>query len=42
VVGARVSRSGSPAAQPGDFEGMSTQVRPGATGIAVVISSEVR
>jgi len=42
VVGARVSRSGSPAAQPGDFEGLSTQVRPGATGIAVVISSEVR
>jgi len=42
VVGARVSRSGNPAAQPGDFEGLSTQVRPGATGIAVVISSEVR
>jgi len=42
VVGARVSRSGNPAVQPGDFEGLSTQVRPGATGIAVVISSEVR
>jgi len=42
VVGARVSRSGNPAVQPGDLEGLSTQVRPGATGIAVVISSEVR
>ena len=42
VVGARVSKSGNPAVQPGDFEGLSTQVRPGATGIAVVISSEVR
>jgi len=42
VVGARVSKSGSPAAQPGDFEGLSALVSPGATGIAVVISSEVR
>ena len=42
VVGARVSKSGNPAVQPGDLEGLSTQVRPGATGIAVVISSEVR
>jgi cytochrome c-type biogenesis protein CcmH len=42
VVGARVSKSGNPAAQPGDLEGLSAQVSPGATGIAVVISSEVR
>jgi len=42
VVGARVSKSGNPAVQPGDLEGLSTQVKPGATGIAVVISSEVR
>jgi cytochrome c-type biogenesis protein CcmH len=42
VVGARVSKSGNPAAQPGDLEGLSAQVKPGATGIAVVIGSEVR
>ncbi len=42
VVGARVSKSGNPAVQPGDLEGLSALVRPGATGIAVVISSEVR
>ena len=42
VVGARVSKSGNPVGQPGDLEGLSAPVRPGATGIAVVISSEVR
>lgn len=42
VVGARVSKSGNPVVQPGDLEGLSALVKPGATGIAVVISSEVR
>jgi cytochrome c-type biogenesis protein CcmH len=42
VVGARVSKGSNSVAQPGDFEGLSTPVRPGDSGIAVVISSEVR
>jgi cytochrome c-type biogenesis protein CcmH len=41
VVGARVSKSGNPVAQPGDFEGLSSPVKPGATGIAIVIAHEV-
>ncbi len=28
VVGARVSKSGNPAAQPGDLEGLSAPVKP--------------
>jgi cytochrome c-type biogenesis protein CcmH len=42
VVGARVSKSGSPAPQPGDLEGLSAPVKPGATGIAVLINAEIR
>ena len=42
VVGARISKSGQPASQPGDLEGLTQPVKLGATGIAVVISSEVR
>jgi len=42
VVGARISKSGQPAAQPGDLEGLTAPVKLGASGIAVVISSEVR
>jgi cytochrome c-type biogenesis protein CcmH len=42
VVGARVSKSGNPAPQTGDLEGLSARVSPGATGIVVVISSEIR
>lgn len=42
VVGARISKSGAPAAQPGDLEGLTVPVRLGASGIAVVINSEVR
>lgn len=41
VVGARVSRAGNPIAQSGDFEGYSAPVKPGATGISVLIGSEV-
>jgi len=42
VVGARVSKSGQPAPQPGDFEGLSAPVNVGATGVTVVIGNEVR
>jgi cytochrome c-type biogenesis protein CcmH len=42
VVGARVSKSGTPTPQPGDLEGFSAPVKPGAAGIAVLINSEVR
>jgi cytochrome c-type biogenesis protein CcmH len=42
VVVARVSRSGGPAAQPGDFQGISPPVASDATGVAVVIDTVVR
>lgn len=42
IVGARVSKSGKPVRQPGDFEGFSKTIKVGATGIAVVIDTEVR
>lgn len=42
IVGARISKSGNPVRQPGDFEGFSKTVKVGAAGIAVVIDSEVR
>jgi len=42
VVGARVSKSGQPTPQPGDFEGLSTPVKVGDTGVVVVIGTEVR
>jgi cytochrome c-type biogenesis protein CcmH len=41
VVGARISKSGNPVAQPGDLEGLSTPTKPGTTGVAVVIDREV-
>lgn len=41
VVGARVSKSGSPTPQPGDLEGLSTPVAVGKTGIAVTIDREI-
>jgi cytochrome c-type biogenesis protein CcmH len=42
VVGARISKSGTPAAQPGDFEGLSAPVTVGATGVVVLIANEIR
>jgi cytochrome c-type biogenesis protein CcmH len=42
VVGARVSKSGQPTPQPGDFEGLSAPVKVGDTGIVVEIGSEIR
>jgi cytochrome c-type biogenesis protein CcmH len=41
VVGARVSKSGDPAPQPGDLEGLSAPVKVGAAGIVVVIDREI-
>lgn len=41
VVGARVSKGGGPAAQPGDLEGLASPVRVGTAGIVVVIDREV-
>ena len=42
VVGARISKSGDAQARPGDLEGFSTAVAPGAKGIQVVINSIVK
>jgi cytochrome c-type biogenesis protein CcmH len=39
VVGARISRSGSPLAQSGDLQGLSAPVKVGAAGVAVVIDT---
>ncbi len=42
VVGARVSKSGNAMPQPGDFEALSDPVKPNASGLELVIASEVR
>jgi cytochrome c-type biogenesis protein CcmH len=42
VVAARISRTASAAPQPGDLEGLSAPVRNDASGITVVINSEIR
>jgi len=42
VVGARISKSGSPTPQPGDLEGLSAPVKVGDTGVVVVIGTEIR
>jgi len=42
VVGARVSKSGSPMPQKGDFEGLSKPVKLGRADIAVTIDTELR
>lgn len=39
VVGARISASGSATPQPGDWEGLSAPVAPGATGVSLVINT---
>jgi cytochrome c-type biogenesis protein CcmH len=41
VVGARISKSGSPTPQPGDLEGLSAPVKVGDTGVTVVINREL-
>ena len=42
VVGARISKSGQPTPQPGDYEGLSMPVKVGDTGVVVLISNEIR
>jgi cytochrome c-type biogenesis protein CcmH len=42
VVGARVSKTGSPMPQKGDFEGLSKPVKLGRSDIAVTIDTELR
>jgi cytochrome c-type biogenesis protein CcmH len=42
IVGARISKSGKPGRQPGDFEGLSKPVKVGASGLSIVIDQEVR
>jgi len=42
IVVARISKSGSPMAQPGDMEGMTPSIKPGSKGISVVIDSAVK
>jgi cytochrome c-type biogenesis protein CcmH len=42
VVSARVSRSGGARAQSGDLQGASAPVKPGATGVSVLIDSVVQ
>ena len=41
VVGARVSRTGTATPSPGDLEGLSTTVTPGASGVKVLIDRTV-
>jgi len=41
VIGARISKSGNPVAQTGDFEGLSAPVKPGASGVSVIIDRAV-
>ena len=42
VVGARISKSGQPTAQPGDLQGLSAPVSNDARGVSVLIDSVVR
>ncbi|MEQ1589866.1 MAG: hypothetical protein ABL902_05885 [Gallionella sp.] len=42
VVAARVSKSGGAMSQPGDFEGVSATVKPGAKGLNIVIDTVVK
>jgi len=42
IVGARISKSGSPTPQPGDLEGLSAPVKVGDTDVTVIIGTEIR
>jgi cytochrome c-type biogenesis protein CcmH len=42
IVGARISKSGSPMPQKGDYEGLSKPVRIGRDDVAVTIDTELR
>jgi len=39
VVVARVSKSGTPMAQPGDLQGLTGTIKPGVKGLSVVIDT---
>jgi cytochrome c-type biogenesis protein CcmH len=41
VIGARVSKSGNPVAQPGDLEGLSAPLKTGTSGITITIDREI-
>lgn len=41
VIGARISKSGNAIAQPGDLQGQSAPVKPGANGLTIEISQAV-
>ncbi|OFZ68268.1 MAG: c-type cytochrome biogenesis protein CcmI [Betaproteobacteria bacterium RBG_16_56_24] len=41
VVVARVSKSGTPIAQPGDLQGLSGAIKPGTKGLNIVIDSDI-
>lgn len=42
VVLARVSKSGTPMATPGDLEGMTAEIKPGTKGLNIVIDQQVK
>lgn len=42
VVGARISKSGSAAPQPGDFQGLSAPIKVGASGVRITIAAEIK
>lgn len=42
IVAARVSKSGTAMSQPGDFEGLSAVIKPGTTGLNIVIDTLVK
>ncbi len=42
VVVARVAKSGDPMPHPGDLQGMSATIKPGASGVKVTIDSEMK
>jgi len=42
IVAARVSKSGGAISQPGDYEGVSSAIKPGTTGLNIVIDTEIK
>lgn len=40
-VAARISRSGSAVTRPGDYEGVSPAIKPGTSGVEIVIDTQV-
>ncbi len=42
IVVARVSKSGTPMATSGDFEGMTAEIKPGTKGLSIVIDQQVK